>query len=132
MKTSGQESFQGPQLLDRGRDLAQPVRDRRASPDLVQTDSALKKQVGALAEQPRETSRLDQNSDHLFQVRRMYYPISCSRTYDDGSWKPPACLSILSAVREIAAGQIKDDLYAAIGQNAFAAVGKPGRATIPQ
>ena len=81
---------------------------------------------------PGKTSRLDQNPDHLFHVRRIHKSISCSRTYDDGSWKTPVCLSVLSAVGEIVAGQIDDDLHAAIRQNAFAAVGKPGRAAVPQ
>src|SRR6202522_1214519 len=132
MKTSAQEAFQSPQLLDWCRNLAQPVRERRASPDLFQTDRALKKQVGALAEHPRETSGLDQNPDHLFHVRRIHYPKSCPRTYDDGSWKAPARFSVLSAVGEIAAGQIEDDLHAAIGQNAFAAMGKPRSPAVPQ
>src|SRR6202050_3597355 len=132
MKTSAQEASQSPQLLDGCRNLAQPVRKRRASPDLFQTDRALKKQVGALAEQLRETARLDQNPDHLFHVRRIHNSVSCPRTYDDGSWKTPVCFSILSAVGEIVAGQIEDDLHVAIRQNAFAAVGKPGRAAVPQ
>ena len=104
MQTSGQENFQGPQFLDRCRNLAQPVDERRASPDLFQTDRALKKQVGTLAEQPCKTSRPDQNPDHLFHIRRIHYPVSCSRTDDDGWRKAPVCLSILSAVGEIAAG----------------------------
>jgi hypothetical protein len=131
MKTSAQETFESPQLLDGCGNLAQPFRERRASPDLFQTDRALKKQVGALAEQPRKTSRLDQNPDHLFHIRRIHYPISRSRTYDDGSRKVPVCLSILSAVGEIPAGQIEDDLHAAIGQNAFAVVGKSGCPAVP-
>ncbi len=96
------------------------------------TAGALKKQVGALAEQPGKTSRLDQNPDKLFHVRRIEYLISCSCTYDDGWRKASVCLSILSAVGEIAAGQIEDDLHAAIGQNAFAAVGKRGCPAVPQ
>src|ERR1700678_3946389 len=106
MKTSAQETFESPQLLDRCGNLAQLFRERRASPDLFQTDRALKKQVGALAEQPRKTSRLDQNPDKLFHVLCINYLISGSRTYDDGLWKAPVCLSILSAVGEIPAGQI--------------------------
>ena len=132
MKTSAQETFQSPQLLDGCRNLAQPVDERRASPNLVQTDRALKKQVGTLAEQPSKTPRLDENSDKLFHVRRIKYLISCSCAYDDGSWKAPVCLSILSAVGQIVAGQVEDDLHAAIGQNAFATVGKPGHAAVPQ
>jgi hypothetical protein len=132
VKASGQENFQRPQFFDGCGNLAQPFRERRARPDLFQTDRALKKQVGAIAEQLRETSRLDQNPDHLFHVRRIHKSVSCSRTYDDGSWKAPACLSILSAVGEIAAGQIEDDLYASIGQNAFAALGRLGRPAVPQ
>src|SRR6202167_6782999 len=127
MKTSAQETFESPQLLDGCGHRAQPFRERRACPDLFQTDRALKKQVGALAEQPRKTSRLDQNPDHLLHVRCIHYPKSSPRPYDDGSWKAPARFSVLSAVGEIAAGQIEDDLHAAIGQNAFAAMGKPGR-----
>src|SRR5580704_8366743 len=55
MKTSAQETFQSPQLLEGCRNLAQPVDERRASPNLVQTDRALKEQVGTLAEQPSKT-----------------------------------------------------------------------------
>jgi hypothetical protein len=58
--------------------------------------------------------------------------MSCSRTYDNGWRKTPVCLSILSAVGEIVAGKIEDDLHAAIRQNTFAMVGDVGRATVPE
>src|ERR1700722_7520647 len=118
IKTSGQKTFQSPQLLDRCGNLVQPVDERRASPDLFQTDRALKKQVGEVPEQPGKASGLDQNPDKPLHVRRIEYLISYSCSYNDGGWKASVCLSILSAVGEIAAGQIEDDLHAAIGQNA--------------
>jgi len=81
---------------------------------------------------PRKASRLKHDPDKLLHVGGINYVVSCSRTYDNGSWKAPVCHFILSAAGEIAARQIGDDLRAPIGQNAFAAVGNAGGLAVPQ
>ena len=103
-KTAGQEDVHCRELVGGNWEVTQPVCKGCARANVLETDGALKEQVGSFVKQPGKASGFNHDSEQLFHILCSDDLVPCSRANDDGLGKTLACLSIFSAVGEVVAG----------------------------
>ena len=103
-KAAGQEYVHSRELVGGNWEVTQPVCKGRVRANVLETDGALKEQVGSFMKQPGKASGFNYDSEQLFHIFCSDDLVSCSSANDDGLGKTLGCLSIFSAVGEVVTG----------------------------
>lgn len=101
------------------------------TPDAFKIDAAVAEQVGAVADEGREPAGLEDNPDKVRHVRGFYNLVDGTGSdYECGGL--PDGLAAFRTVEQEIASQVEDDLNAAGGQNALAAVVRIRHLRVPK